>query len=325
MNADKTIYGRFGSRSSVDNAEKEMTTAGLAASMDAVLKLHRDYPGNKNQLRGKQPVEVEFKTPDDYPSLRGKFNDKLDYDGAVTRSCMHCHQVRDAEREIYRNAGKPIPNKLLFPNPAPATVGFHLDPNTRSTVSKVDAGSAAMQAGLRKGDQLLSLDGQPIVSHADVQWVLHHADEEDELIATVARAGKSQQLTLKLDEGWRRDTDISWRVSSWPLRRMGTGGLLFEMASEEQRRRAGVEGDGLALAVKHVGQYGAHGAAKRAGFRKGDIVVSFDGQDENLTTSQLLAYTAQQTKPGQKIPGRCVPKREADDVNAANAEIENGR
>ena len=82
---------------------------------------------------------------------------------------------------------------------------------------------------------------------------------------------------------------------------MGTGGLLFESASPSQRRQSGVADDSLALVVKHVGQYGAHAAAKRAGLRKGDIVVSFDGRDDNLTPSQLLAYTAQNTKPGQRV------------------------
>jgi len=35
---------------------------------------------------------------------------------------------------------------------------------------------------------------------------------------------------------------------------------------------------------------------------KRNIVVSFDGRTEDMTTSQLLAYAAQHTKPGQRIP-----------------------
>ncbi len=77
---------------------------------------------------------------------------------------------------------------------------------------------------------------------------------------------------------------------------------VFETATANQRREVGVGDDALALVVKHVGQYGAHAAAKRAGFKKGDLVVSFDGQDDNMSTSQLLAYVVQHTKPGQQIP-----------------------
>jgi predicted metalloprotease with PDZ domain len=302
MNADRTIYGRYGTRSSVQEAAKDVSVAGLAESMAAALALHEKYPTNKKSLAGKQPVETKYKRPDDFPALRGKFLKDLDYAGAVTKSCMHCHQVRDAERQIYRNAGQPIPDRLLFPNPLPATIGLTLDPRRRASVSTVAAGSAARDAGIKAGDEIIDLDGQAIVSPADVQWVLHNADDSAELAVTVNRDGRQRQLMLELAEGWRRNSDISWRVTSWPLRRMGTGGLLFEPASVEQRRKIGVDEAGLALSVKHVGQYGAHAAAKKAGFQKGDIVVSFDGRTTAMSTSQLLAYTAQNTKPGQEIP-----------------------
>ena len=301
MNADRTIYGRYGTRSSAREAAKDVSVAGLAESMAAALALHERYPLNKNVLEGKQPVETKYKRPDDFPSLRGKFVKDLDYAGAVTKSCMHCHQVRDAERQIYRDAGQPIPDRLLFPNPLPETIGLSLDPRRRATISAVAAGSLAEQAEFQAGDEITELDGQAIVSPADVQWVLQNADHSDKLEATVRRGSRRMRLSLALPEGWRRNSDISWRVTSWPLRRMGTGGLLFEPATDEQRRRLGVETDSLALSVKHVGQYGAHAAAKRAGFRKGDVVVSFDGRTEAMSTSQLLAYTAQNTKPGQKV------------------------
>lgn len=302
MNADKTIYGRYGTRSSVDDAEKHMSRRGLAEAMQAALKLHQGYPANKAVLAGKQAVETKYPRPDNYPSLKGRYKKELDYEGKVAVSCLHCHQVRDAERQIYRDAGQPIPDKLLYPQPLPSTIGLTLDPDTRATVSRVADESIAAQAGFKAADELLSLDGQAIISIADLQWVLHHAATSDSLVAVVRRNGKLAVLELTLPKGWRKQTDISWRVTSWQLRRMGTGGLLFEPTTAEQRQAAGVKTDGLALRVKHVGQYGAHAAAKRAGFRVGDIVVSFDGHTDAWTTSQLLGYTAQNTKPGQTIP-----------------------
>ena len=302
MNADKTIYGRYGTRSSIKEATKDISIAGLAESMSAALALHEQYPANRESLAGKQAVATKFKTPDDFPSLRGQFKATLDYEGAVTKSCMHCHQVLDAERQIYRSAGKPIPDRLLFPNPAPAVFGLTLDPRRRATVTGVKNDSAAAKSGFKSGDEILTLDGQAILSLADIQWVLHNAPSTGKLDATVQRGAEQLQLTLSLDDGWRRGSDISWRVSSWPLRRMGTGGLLFEAASTQQRREAGVKDNSMALVVKHVGQYGAHAAAKRAGFKKGDLVVSFAGQTADMSTSQLLAYTAQHTQPSRQVP-----------------------
>ena len=301
MNADRTIYGRYGTRSSVDQAEKHMSVSGLSQAMAAALEIHRQYPTNRDSLKGKQSAASKYKTPDDFPSLKGKYNETLDYDGAVSRSCMHCHQVRDAERQIYRDAGQPIPDKLLFPNPLPDVIGLKFDPEQIATVVQVEKGSASELAGVKIGDELRSLNGQSIISIADIQWVLHNADDAAILPAIVRRGDKEMSLNIELQDGWRRNTDISWRVTSWPLRRMGTGGILFEAATEQQRKAAKVGTKDLALHVKHVGQYGAHAAAKRAGFKKGDIVISFDGKTKHMTTSQLLGYVAQNTKPGEKL------------------------
>ena len=43
MNADKTIYGRYGTRSSIKDATKDISIAGLAESMSAALAL-QDCP-----------------------------------------------------------------------------------------------------------------------------------------------------------------------------------------------------------------------------------------------------------------------------------------
>ena len=306
MNADKTIYGRYGSRSSIEHATSDISLAGLAAAMSGALAIHNDYPNNRERLQGKQAVASNYQTPDDFPALRGKYKSNLDYDGSVAKSCLHCHQIRDAARQVYRDNGKPIPDRVMFPNPLPDVIGLHFDPATAATVQRVALGSSAATAGFQSGDELMSLDGQPILSLADVQWVLHNAEATDTLAAVVRRGGQKRSLQVRLRENWRRNTDIAWRVSSWSLRRMGTGGLLFEAAMPDQRRAAGVGTDELALVVKHVGQYGDHGAAKRAGFEKGDILVSFDGRNENMTTSQLLAYAAQNTKPGDSVSATVV-------------------
>ena len=51
-----------------------------------------------------------------------------------------------------------------------------------------------------------------------------------------------------------------------------------------------------------MGRYGPHAAARRAGFRKGDILISFNGRTKPQSVSGLLALATQTTKPGQRIP-----------------------
>ena len=48
---------------------------------------------------------------------------KLDYEGNVVQSCIHCHQIGDAQREFYWQQGKPIRRSVLFPYPHPKSSG----------------------------------------------------------------------------------------------------------------------------------------------------------------------------------------------------------
>ena len=301
MNADKTIYGRFGTRSSRENAEQHMTSPGLEAALNGALAIHRDLENQRATLTKKQPVDSKFRSPDDYPSLAGKYTSDLAYQGAVTKSCLHCHQVRDAERQIYRDAGKPIPDQLLFPYPLPSTIGMKMDPNSKGRIKSVITGSAADDSGLKTDDEILTIDGQPILSIADIQWALHQAPDAGRLKVTVLRDARSLEKEIRLVNDWRSKNDISWRVTSWPLRRMGTGGLVFEPATSAQRNEADIPLDRMALRVKRVGQYGPHAAAKRAGVKIGDIMINYDDQSDNWTTSQLLGYIGKHTRPGRRV------------------------
>jgi serine protease Do len=122
------------------------------------------------------------------------------------------------------------------------------------------------------------------------------------VVAMVKRGVAIEQLTLTLPAGWRRAGDLSWRASSWGLRRMATGGLLLEELTADERAKAGAAEGGLALRVKHVGEYGAHAAAKKAGFRKGDILIDFDGQADLKRETDLLRYGVTNRKPGARVP-----------------------
>ena len=300
-NADRTIYGRYGTRSERKDATKDISIESFREALAAALDLHKHYPANKTALAGKQPPPTKFKTPDDFPSLAGKYKPTLDYEGKVVQSCMHCHQVRDAERRFFRDERKPIPDDVLYPYPMPDAIGFSLDPKEKAKVKKVAPGSAAQRAGLKVADEILSLEGQSIISIADVQWVLHNASQPATLNAQVVRGAKKINLALNLEKDWRRHSDIAWRTTTWDLRRMAAGGLVLEDSTPEERREAKLANDALALRVKYVGEYGEHAAAKKAGFKKDDVLVSVDRQTSHLTESELFRFLLQNKMPGEKI------------------------
>jgi serine protease Do len=299
LNADGTVYGRFGTRSHRTNWVGDVSVEGLAKALQGALELHGEYPKNKDALAGKRGPAPLVPVPEKFPTL-GKYKSELDYKGNVVPSCIHCHQVGDAIRDHHRRRKEPLPEDVLFPHPHPKSVGLVLDPKEKAAVLKVEKDSPAGKSGFEPGDRIEALAGQPILSIADVQWVLHRAPAAGGAVAAaVVRGGKRAELTLTLPKGWRERGDLSWRSSSWGLRRMATGGLLLE---ETDGRLAGVAGGEMALRVKHVGQYGPHAAAKNAGFRADDVIVSFDGRTDLTRETDLLAHALRARKPGDRVP-----------------------
>jgi hypothetical protein len=299
MNPDLTIYGRFGTRSDRPESQ-DISLEGLHKAMAEALRMHRNLSAYKQALAGKQVKPSRFKTPRDYPSLSARYGPGLDYAGNVAGSCIHCHQIRDAEREVWRSTGEPLPDEILFPYPDPEVLGLRMEPDELAKVTQVIAGSAAARAELKPHDEIISVDAQRLLSVADLQWVLQNAPATGSLPLEVRRGGKTVELTLKLAKGWRRG-NISWRTTTWELRRIGLGGMKLECLDEEGLRRAGLSRDQMALRAVHVGEFGDHAVAKRAGFRKGDIIVSFGGVHARTTESELLAHALQRLRRGDDV------------------------
>jgi serine protease Do len=209
--------------------------------------------------------------------------------------------VRDAQRLVYRSQKQPIPEQVLYPYPLPSVVGMELDSRETAKVKEVAKGSAAESAGFQPGDEIVSLQGQPMLSIADVQWVLHNAGQRDQLRAEVRRGDRKLDLTLALADGWRQQSNLSWRPTTWDLRRMATGGLLLEELPAEERQASGLSAGQMALRAKHVGQYNEHAVAKNAGFQKGDVIVALDGKTAPMTETSFIAYVLNHKQPGERI------------------------
>ena len=309
MNADMTIYGRYGTRSHQTKSEDDVSLEGFAAAMEGALALHAKFPVVKKSLAAKSGRRFEVKTPEEFPSFEGKFAPSLDYspEKKVVPTCIHCHQVGDAQRRFYRDAGKAIPERLLFPYPNPKVLGLVMDPKAGARVASVVKGSSAETDGFRAGDEIVALGGVPMLSIADLQWHLDAGVGDPKSVvsdAEVLRGGKSVSLDLTLGKGWARNDDISWRATSWGLRRMTTGGMLLEPLPAADRAKAGVKDGAMALRAKHVGQYGEHAVAKNAGFKKDDVVVAVAGRTDVMTETAWMTWLVNATKPGDKVPVR---------------------
>jgi hypothetical protein len=296
FNADGTIYGRFGTRSHRTSWASDVSIEGLAKALQGVLEIHSQYPKNKESLAAKKGAPLEVASPEKFPLLKDRYTATLNYEGNVVQSCIHCHQIGDAQKAYYFKQKKPVPEQILFPYPHPKTQGLILDPKERSTLLEVEKDSAAEKAGFKKSDVILALNGQPIVSIADVQWVLHHTLGAGATIqAEVQRGQEQRKLEMKLEKGWRERENLSWRVSTWGLRRKTTGGLFLVPLTAEEREKMGLKAEDMALRTTNAPQLAAV-----AGFAAGDILVSFDGKSFPRETD-LIAYAINERKTGDKV------------------------
>ncbi len=298
FNADGTVYGRYGSwLHQVDPDARE--TIGYRRALEGALALHRGYPANRVALAGKQGGPTPFKTPLEIPDLAKKYGRELNWGGNVVQSCVHCHQVGEAFRASYRDKGEPVPVETIYPMPAPETIGLTLAPDQAARVTVVAPNSIAAAAGFRAGDDVVSFGGQPLISIADFAWVLHRTPESASLTAVVKRAGRDVVLNLALPPGWRSKSDISRRVGTWSMRAMAFGGLTLVDLDDAARQQRGLAADTMALNVKGVGQFNKHGAAKKAGFLKDDVIVGIDDMKGRITEGELIGTLLKVHKAGE--------------------------
>lgn len=301
LNADKTIYGRFGTRSHRTEWLGDVSLEGMARALEGALQLHEDYPNNREKLQAKRGKPLEFSSPEKYPIHKDKYTDQLNYSGDVVKSCIHCHQIGDARRDYYWSGNEVIPEDLMYPYPHPKSIGLVLDPKKRAQVLEVVPGSPASQSGIQPGDDILAMANQPLLSIADVQWVLNQTSPQGgEILLELKRDNQSQTATLKLPAGWRQADDISWRVSSWGIRRMTTGGMVLTPLSPEEKSALGIDTK-MALKVKSAGKFGPHAAARQAGFLPDDVLISLAGNNQLEREQDWFWFVLNRFRAGDEV------------------------
>ncbi len=164
LNADGTIYGRFGSRSS-KNGMRHVSFKGFKESLRGALELHKDYPANRKSLAGKSGRKPKWGTQDRLP-----VKPRLSHGG-----CAHCHNVGEAEVLSLRKLGEPVLDRHVWPYPVPDLFGLKVNIDDQRTIQAVTPGSRSEKVGFREGDKISE-------QFADRLAVLDHVDRTAGLV-----------------------------------------------------------------------------------------------------------------------------------------------
>ncbi len=293
VNGDGTVYARYGTQSA-DGPDAYNSIEGLKNTMQRVLELHAAYPGNAASLAGKRPANARYKSALEMPGMERSAT----FAELTTRqNCIHCHMIHDAQN-VQAQRERTFTYDMLWRYPLPDNVGLKIDAVSGIRIADVLDGTPAAIAGLQSGEDITHMNGQPMTSIADMQWVLHHLPNSDTTVTF--RGNKSGDHTLKLPAGWKQ-SDISWRGSLWsvePKLRVWSPPL-----SEEERAQHEIPHDAGALKVQWINVESAGGkAAKDAGLKQGDIIVALNGQPLPLSHNHFNLKVKLNYKVGDELP-----------------------
>ena len=293
LNPDGTVYARYGTQSS-EGPDAYNSVDGLLQTMNRVLELHDQYPGNLDELKGKRGEAKPVTSVLELPGLRNRER----YAEQTTRlNCVHCHNVHDAEHQQALDRGQ-YSARMMWKYPLPENIGLKIDRRSGIQIQDVTPGSGAAKAGIQANDEIVRMNGQWIASIADMQWVLHHlSGDEAQVHIETRRAGV---FTVKLAPDWKR-IDFSWRASMWnaPPRFQAWAPELADV----DRQKLGIPDTDKALEVRWINRPSAGGQrAYDDGLREHDVIIAVGGKPLRLNTRQFNVYLKEHFKVGEVLP-----------------------
>ncbi len=163
-------------------------------------------------------------------------------------------------------------------------LGLHFDGVGQATVERIDEGSPAARAGLRVGDRIVAVDGEPVAD--DIDFFVRMVDKQagQDVVMTVVRARERREFTVHLDarpDGGQQ----AWRKL----------GMRVREPSPDLAARLGISSDvGLLIYELHEA-----GPAHKAGIEPGDVLVRI-GRTA-ATDLRSVAEALDDVKTGERV------------------------
>lgn len=274
QNAEGRTYVRYGGRED-HHPESHLNKQSLLRVMRQTLLLHRDgkvQPDNRYE-----PVAKSVSTPEQIPPMKRMLAGRK-------MNCIHCHDVKVAQLTHLRDQ-RQLRKDMVYSYPSPRRLGIEIDLAIQYQVRSVVSKSAAGAAGIRAGDLIRTIEGQRVLTLADMSRVLDFAPDKGTLDIGLERDKTNVAVKLNLINGWRKSDDPSWRYQSTHV--FGpNAGLWGVQANDAQRQQLGLGKNVLALKVTYIHKPWS----KSAGLKLNDYIVKFDGLTKDMKINQLHSH-----------------------------------
>ncbi|MDM0049578.1 DegQ family serine endoprotease [Variovorax sp. J22R115] len=143
---------------------------------------------------------------------------------------------------------------------------FKLDKPEGALVSNVEKGGPADEAGLRSGDVIRKVDGEPIVASGDLPALIGQKKPGSKITLEIWRQGQREEISAKLADSAEKSTTVAKNDSGAG---QGKLGLALRPLQPQEQRDAAVDGG---LLIQDVG-----GPAAMAGVQPGDVLLAING------------------------------------------------
>ncbi len=166
---------------------------------------------------------------------------------------------------------------------------FGLDRPRGALVSNVETGAPAAQAGVKPGDVILAVNGQPIERYGEVSSLISNMKPGTEARLTIWRNRKQIELTVRVAELNEKEARTGSRTQPGRQRNeVAQLGLTLRPLTPDEKQQAQTQGD---LIVER-----ATGPAADAGVQPGDIILGVNGKPvHNLQDLEQAAKAAGKT------------------------------
>ena len=143
---------------------------------------------------------------------------------------------------------------------------FGLDKPEGALVTSVDKNGPAASAGLKSGDVIRKLNGQPVVASGDLPAMVGQAMPGDKVTLEIWRQGKREEVSATLGDANEKSPLVAEAKQA-----VGKGklGLVLRPLQPQEKREAGLANG---LVVEDV-----TGPAALAGVQPGDVLVAVNG------------------------------------------------